>query len=194
MALFFSVYKTGNFKVIAKVFRILVVAGSILVFAFYFISRSLDGFRENSLTLQVVNKLPLPLDFYVIKQNDSTKTNSKFVTKHLGNIRSNHYRIEYMDMENSDQFWISGFMGKKNLVYFSQHSVPDKNMEQIIEVKNYINQSAKLSAVAKKEISETQMENIKTSVWMTLDLLLIFLNLGILFRKEKQKNPELIPG
>ncbi|WP_234108920.1 MULTISPECIES: hypothetical protein [Chryseobacterium] len=184
LAIFFSVFKAGNFGIFAKIFRIAVVVISVAVFAIYFVSRSLDSFLEDSMPLNVVNKLPIPLDFYVIKQNDSVKTNEKFVTIHLGNIRSNFYRTEHLDMKNADQYWIAGFMGKKNLVYFSQHSVPDDKTGQTLEVRNYLNQSVKLSEIAKSQISEAQLEAGKTSVWITMDLLLIFLNLGLLFRKK----------
>jgi len=76
-------------------------------------------------------------------------------------------------------------MGKKNLVYFSQHAVPNKNEDQIIEVKSYIVQSNKLAASARKEIESLKLENIRTAVWITLDLLLLFLNLALLFRWKK---------
>lgn len=184
LALFFSVFKAGKFGIIAKVFRVAVLVISVAVFAIYFVSRSLDSFGENAMPLKVVNKLPIPLDFYVIKQNDSTQNSAKFVTIHLGSIRSNFFRTEHLDMKNADQYWITGFMGKKNLVYFSQHSVPDKKISQFVEVKNYINQSVKLSEIAKNQISEAQLEASKISVWVTLDLLLIFLNLGVFFRKK----------
>ena len=78
-------------------------------------------------------------------------------------------------------------MGKKNLAYFSQHSVPNKNMDQIIEVNNYIIQSAKLSSKAKTLIDEMKLENIKTSVWITLDLLLLYLKFALLFRSARTK-------
>ena len=90
-------------------------------------------------------------------------------------------------MDHSDEFWIAGYMGKKNLAYFSQHSVPNKNMDQIIEVNNYIIQSSKLSTKAKTLIDEMKFENVKTSVWVTIDMLLLFLNTALLFRKEKTK-------
>ena len=90
-------------------------------------------------------------------------------------------------METSDQFWIVAYMGKKNLVYFSQHSVPNKNEDQIIEVRNYIVQSSKLAEIAKNRIDELKFANIKTAIWMTLGLLLLFLNIGVLLRKPTKK-------
>ena len=183
LGLFFSVIKSGRFKTWAKIFRIAVVVVSIGLFTYFFIARSLTTFLENSLTVQLINKLPFPLDFYIIKVN----AENQYETQHLGSIRSNFYRIEYLDMKNSDEFWVVGYMGKKNLAYFSQHSVPNKNVDQIIEVQNYINQSAKLSATAKTLIDDQKFENIKTSVWITLDLLLLFLNLALLFRPDKTK-------
>lgn len=182
-ALLFSVMKTGAFKNWAKIFRIAVVIVTTGVFTYYFITKSLSNFLEDSLTVQLVNKLPFPLDFYIVK----VTADNQYKTQHLGSIRSNFYRIEYLDMDHSDEFWVAGYMGKKNLAYFSQHSVPNKNMDQIIEVNNYIIQSAKLSSKAKTLIDEMKLENIKTSVWITLDLLLLYLNFALLFRRAKTK-------
>lgn len=182
-ALLFSVIKAGAFKNWAKIFRIAVVIVTTGVFTYYFITKSLSNFLEDSLTVQLVNKLPFPLDFYIVKVTDD----NQYKTQHLGSIRSNFYRIEYLDMDHSDEFWVAGYMGKKNLAYFSQHSVPNKNMDQIIEVNNYIIQSAKLSSKAKTLIDEMKLENIKTSVWITLDLLLLYLNFALLFRRAKTK-------
>lgn len=182
-ALLFSVMKTGALKIWAKIFRIAVVIVTTGVFTYYFITKSLSNFLEDSLTVQLVNKLPFPLDFYIVKVTDD----NQYKTHHLGSIRSNFYRIEYLDMDHSDEFWVAGYMGKKNLAYFSQHSVPNKNMDQIIEVNNYIIQSAKLSSKAKTLINEMKLENIKTSVWITLDLLLLYLNFALLFRRAKTK-------
>jgi hypothetical protein len=88
-------------------------------------------------------------------------------------------------MQHSDEFWIAGFMGKKNMVYFSQHSIPNKNEDQIIEVHNYINQSEKLSGISKTLIGDLKLENMKTAIWITLDLLLLFLNTTLLLRRSK---------
>ncbi len=188
--LLFSVIKTGRFKFWAKIFRILVVAISVAVFTYYFIQKSIDHFEKNSMTVQVINKLPFPLDFYIIKINDDPDPDLKFETRHLGIIRNDYYRIDYLKMDHSDQYWIAAYMGKKKLVYFSQHAVPNKNEDQIIEVQNYIIQSSKLAEVAKSHIEVLKFENIKTAIWITLSLLLLFLNLGLLFRKDKIKIPK----
>ncbi|QOW10521.1 hypothetical protein Q73A0000_09135 [Kaistella flava (ex Peng et al. 2021)] len=183
--LLLSVIKTGRFSIWAKAFRMIIVGISIVVFTYYFIQKSVDHFLENSLTVQVVNKLPFPVDFYIIKVNDDSDPDLKYETRHLGIIRNNYYRIDYLKMDSSDQYWIAAYMGKKNLVYFSQHSVPNKNEDQIIEVQNYIVQSSKLADIAKTHIEELKFENIKTAIWMTLGLLLVFLNLALLLRKAK---------
>ena len=185
-----TVFRTGNFKTWGKIFRIFVVVISVGIFAYYFITKSLTKFREDSLTVQMINKLPFPLDFYLIKINGEKETASVYETGHVGSIRSNFYRIEYLDMSNSDEFWIAGFMGKKNMVYFSQHSVPNKNEDQIIEIQNYINQSQKLSDIAEKQIEVLKFENTKTAIWITLDLLLLFLNVVLLFKKSHKKIPK----
>ena len=188
--LMLSVFKTGSFKTWAKAFRIFVVVAGIGIFTYYFVTKSLTKFRADALTVQMINKLPFPLDFYLIKINTEKDAPKVYETGHVGSIRSNYYRIEYLDMSNSDEFWIAGFMGKKNMVYFSQHSVPNKNEDQIIEIQNYINQSQKLSDIAEKQIEVLKFENTKTAIWITLDLLLLFLNVVLLFKKSHKKIPK----
>lgn len=183
--LFVSVFKSKRLKKWARVFRIFTVTFAVALFTYYFTTKSLTQYRENSLTVQLINKLPFPLDFYLVKIKNGDQTTSRYETRHIGSIRSNFYRIDYLDMKDSDQFWIAAFMGKKNLVYFSQHAVPNKNEDQIIEIHNYINQSAKLSEISKTLVAEKKFENMKTAIWITLDLLLLFLNFSLLFRKMK---------
>lgn len=189
LSLFSTVFKTGSFRLLAKIFRISIVSISVLVFVYFFVTRSLTSHPENALTVMVINKLPFPLDFYLIKESN-TEDGNQYETRHLGNIRNEFYRIDYLNMEKSDQFWIAAYMGQKNLVYFSQHAVPNKNEDQIIEVKNYINQSVKLSEISKTLIADLKFESMKTAIWITLDLLLLFLNIALLFRKSNKKIPK----
>ncbi|MCJ8498203.1 hypothetical protein MVI27_08015 [Chryseobacterium salipaludis] len=187
LGLFFSVLKTGRLALWSRIYRIVVVTAGIILFTSVFVRKSIDHFRPDALAIQVINKLPFTLDFYLVKINNTNPEEHlpKFETLHSGTIRSDYYRVEYLDMKHSDQYWLVGYMGKKNLVYFSQHAVPNKNEDQIIEVKSYIVQSSKLAASARKEIESLKLENIRTAVWITLDLLLLFLNLALLFRWKK---------
>ncbi|WPO82032.1 hypothetical protein SD427_14840 [Chryseobacterium sp. JJR-5R] len=165
-------------------FRIVTVIFSISIFTYWFVKKSVVGIVENSVALQVINKLPQPLDFYVVTLNDS-EAGKIIETKHIGKVRPEYYRIEYLSMDRSDEYWIVGYLGKKNLVYFSQHAIPNKNIDQIIEIQNYINQSVKLSDLAKKQVEAYNYENIKVGIWIALDFLLLFLNLVLLVRKKK---------
>ncbi|WP_114820349.1 hypothetical protein [Chryseobacterium sp. KLBC 52] len=176
--------KSGSMAKWAKLFRIVTVVFSISVFTYWFIKKSAVAFVDNSVGLQVINKLPQALDFYLIKV-DKTDQNTTLEPKHIGKIRPEYYRIEYLKMDKSDEYWIAGYLGKKNLVYFSQHSVPNKNIDQIVEVQNYINQSMKLSDAAKKQVDAYNYENTKLGIWITLDFLLLFLNLVLLLRRNK---------
>ncbi|MFY1048425.1 hypothetical protein [Chryseobacterium sp. GP-SGM7] len=182
-SLFFSKLKKGKLGQLAKLFRIASVVFAVSVFTYWFIQKSAVRIVNNSLSLQVINKLPQPLDFYVININNLDK-NTPLETQHIGKIRPEYYRIEYLKMNKSDEYWIAGYLGKKNLVYFSQHSVPNKNMDQMIEVQNYIIQSEKLSAIAKKEIEEDGYQNMLMGIWVTLCFLLLFLNFVLLVRKK----------
>ncbi|MFC5871262.1 hypothetical protein SAMN05443633_10313 [Chryseobacterium arachidis] len=184
LSLFLYKVKRGKLANWAKGFRIITLVFSFSVFTYWFIKKSAVRIVQDSVALQLINKLPQPLDFYVVTLNDVEADNA-IETQHIGVIRPEYYRIEYLKMEKSDEYWIVGYLGKKNLVYFSQHSVPNKNIDQIIEVNNYINQSAKLSDLAKKHIDAYNYENTKLGIWVVLDFLLLFLNLTLLLRKRK---------
>jgi len=173
--------KKGKYVKASKAIRILTVVFGISFFAYWFFESSVTRYLKNSLSALVVNKLPQTLDFYIIKikNNDS----SGYVTKHIGKIRPEYFRLEYLQMQNSNEFWVSGFLGK-NQVYFSQHSVPNKNMDQIIEINNYIIQSEKLSGIAKSIIDEENQKERTIAIWVTLDLLLLFLNVILLLRRK----------
>lgn len=183
LSLFLSKIKKGRAGELARLFRVLSLVFAISLFTYWFIKKSTIRIVDHSVSLQLINKLPQPLDFYLIKVNKS-ETAEALETSHVGKIRPEYYRVEYLNMKNSDEYWIAGYLGKKNLVYFSQHAVPNKNMDQIIEVQNYINQSEKLSAIAKKEIEEDNYKNMFSGIWVTLNLLLIFLNLVLILRKK----------
>lgn len=146
--------------------------------------KSVSQFLENSLAVQVINYLPQPIDFYIIRVQDDNGVQS-YSSKHLGQIRPEYFRIEYLNMQKSDEFWVAGYIGKEKMVYFSQIAVPNKNEDKIVEVRNYINHSLKLSAIAADNVSKLKYDNIKLSIWVTLDLLLIFLNAVLLLRRRK---------
>ncbi len=179
ISLFLSKVKSGW----AKIFRVVTLVFSISLFTYWFIKKSSIGVVQDAVALQLINKLPQPLDFYVLNVKNIDKSNTLEVM-HLGKIRPEYYRVEYLRMNNSNEYWIIGYLGKKNAVYFSQHSVPNKNIDQMIEVQNYINQSVKLSGIAKKEIETYNQENTKLGVLITLNFLLLFLNLSLFLRKK----------
>lgn len=187
LSLVFFKIKSGRRAKWAKLFRITTIIFSISFFTYWFIKKSAVGFVDNSVGLQVVNKLPQTLDFYLIKVD--TAKNGNLEPKHIGKIRPEYYRIEYLKMDQSDEYWIIGYLGK-NMVYFSQHAVPNKNIDQIVEVQNYINQSVKLSGTARKQVDAYNYDNSKLGIWISLDFLLIFLNLALLLRKNRDVNNE----
>lgn len=184
IALFLSGFQSGKWNLWNKAVRTIITISAAAYFTFWFVERSVSQFLENSLAVQVINYLPQPIDFYVIRIVEA-ENETIYLSKHVGQIRPEYFRIEYLNMQKSDEFWVVGYIGNK-LVYFSQVAVPNKNEDKIIEVKNYINNSLKLSAVATEKIEELKYENIKLSIWVTLDLLLIFLNAVLLFRSSKK--------
>lgn len=181
--LFLSLVRKGKAGRRSQLVRAVVVILCTSVFAYWFFQKSVTRFIPDSLAVQLINKLPQPLDFYIIKKDKTENGSFSFNTNHVGKIRPDHYRLEYLLMPNSDEFWVAGYLGKKNMVYFSQHYIPNKNMDQIIEVQNYIIQSQKLAGQAQTQIKEFTGGNVSLSVWVTLTLLLLFMNFVLLFKR-----------
>ena len=184
IALFLSGIRSEKWNLWRKVARITITISAAAYFTFWFVEKSVSQFLENSLAVQVINYLPQPIDFYIIRVQDDNGVQS-YSSKHLGQIRPEYFRIEYLNMQKSDEFWVAGYIGKEKMVYFSQIAVPNKNEDKIVEVRNYINHSLKLSAIAADNVSKLKYDNIKLSIWVTLDLLLIFLNAVLLLRRRK---------
>ena len=183
ISLFLSGIRSEKWNLWSKVARITITISAAAYFTFWFVEKSVSQFLENSLAVQVINYLPQPIDFYIIRVQDDNGVQS-YSSKHLGQIRPEYFRIEYLNMQKSDEFWVAGYIGKEKMVYFSQIAVPNKNEDKIVEVRNYINHSLKLSAIAADNVSKLKYDNIKLSIWVTLDLLLIFLNAVLLLRRR----------
>ena len=183
IALFLSGIRSEKWNLWSKVARIIITISAAAYFTFWFVEKSVSQFLENSLAVQVINYLPQPIDFYIIRVQDDNGVQS-YSSKHLGQIRPEYFRIEYLNMQKSNEFWIAGYLNKSRLVYFSQHAVPAGDKDQIVEVRNYINQSQKLSGIASDQVGILKYDNMKISIWITLDLLLIFLNSVLLFRRK----------
>ena len=181
-SLFLSLVKTGDYHRISKYIRAFSTVFGVLFFAYWFTQKSNGNFLEKSMSIQVINKLNQPIDVYAIKVIN--KDNNRFLSKRLGKIRSNHYQIENFDMSNSNEFWVVGYIGKHDLVYFSQHAVHQKEEDQKIEIRNYLNQSVKLSKESNEVVEKLQLTNTEQSIWVTLCLILLFLNLVLLSRKN----------
>lgn len=182
LSLFFSLVRKGRYSVFFKYFRFFSVGFGILFYAYWFTQKSNGNFLEKSMSIRVANRLNQPLDVYAVKVIN--KAENKFLSKHLGIIRSNHYQIEYFDMSNSNEFWIVGYIGKHKLAYFSQHTVLKKEEDQMIEIRNYLIQSIELSDVSDDVVESLRQTNINYSIWVSMGLLLIFLN-GILLTRKK---------
>ena len=183
-SLFLYGFRSGKWAIWNKVSRWIVTISAAAYFTFWFVEKSLSQLLENSLAVQVINYLPQPLDFYIIKIEDGAG-DKKFSSKHVGQIRPDYFRIEYLNMQKSNEFWVVGYIGKGKMVYFSQIAVPNKNEDKIVEVRNYINNSLKLSAIAAEKVADLKYDNIKLSIWVTLDLLLVFLNAALLLKRKK---------
>ena len=181
LALFCTIIRKGRFVKLARLYRFLVVIFGIGFFTYWFFERSITRHLDNALSIQIINKLPQTLDFYIIRVDE--KPDKKYVTRHIEKIRPEHFRLETLRMNNSDEFWVAGYIGK-NMLYFSQHAVPNKNIDQIIEVNNYLLQSAKLSTIAKDLVDKKRDENLSSSIWITLCFLLLFLNTCLMVQRK----------
>lgn len=166
-----------------KTARIIIILGTVVFYGFYFVKDNVVQYADNLMEVKVINKLPQPLDFHVIRVKREKDKDTEYVQKHSGKIRPQHYRSEYLNMEKSNEFWIVGFLSKRELVYFTQHSVPSGNTTQVVEIHNYINQSQKLSSRASNLIEERKLDHISTSVYISLGLLLLFINIVLLIRR-----------
>lgn len=182
IALFLSIFRGRRFRRI-KTLRTILILGSIVFYGFYFVRDNVVQYAENLMEVKVINKLPQPLDFHVIRVKREKGKEMEYALKHSGKIRPQHFRSEYLNMDKSAEFWIAGFLGKRELVYFSQHSVPSGNKTQVIEIHNYINQSQKLSSRASKLIEERKLDHISSAVFISLGLLLLFINVILLIRR-----------
>lgn len=181
LSLVLSLVKRGPSVRWARIFRFVSVLGATAFFTHWFFRESVTPVVSDAMGLQLINQLPQPLDYYIIKKG---KGDAPDETLHPGKIRPEHFRIAYLPMQDSDEFWIAGYIGKKNMVYFSQHLVPNKNMDQIVETRNYIIQSQKLASQAKKDVEAFTVANISTAVWVTLSLLLLFMNIILLLQRK----------
>ncbi len=177
-----SFIKRGRYILRAKVLRFIITVAAIVYFVVLFINKSSNVLHTDAMVMQIINKLPQTIDFYVVKINKTG--DKKYELFHSGKIRPEYYRLEYFKMENSGEYWIAGYLGKKNMVYFSQHSVPSANIDQIVEVQNYIIQSQKLASESQKIIDGERMQAIGSAIWITLDFLLIFLNIVLLIKRK----------
>src|SRR5690606_4607636 len=122
IAIVLSAVKYREQRLKVRLIRLGIVLISASFFTYWFVIKSYDQLVPDSMALQIINKLPQPVDFYAIKIDSSLTGPEQYELRHAGKIRSEHYRVEYLTMENSDQYWLAGYIGKKNLVYFSQHA------------------------------------------------------------------------
>ncbi|MEN2435157.1 hypothetical protein AAH994_07075 [Weeksellaceae bacterium A-14] len=182
LSLLLIIARKGKFRKLAFAFRMGSVILGIALFTYWFVEKSIDQYLKNSIALQLINELPQPIDFYIIKLEKRSE-DTRMLTEHLGKIRTDHFRLEYLKMAYSDEYWVAGYIGK-NMVYFSDHYVPNKNMDQIVNVNNYVDMNENLSEKAKILVDEYKNQNKGIAVWITMDLLLIFLNIGMLIRKR----------
>lgn len=164
------------------IYRNIVTIGGIIFYGYYFFHKSMNLPDGKGVAIQVVNRHAESLDFYSIEVYDDKNTGYK--VEHLGEIRPEHYRVAYLPLQGTSEFWLVAFSGKQ-LAYYTQHIVSNKNEDKYIEATHYLNQSTKLSTIAKKEVEHHKAENIHLAVWIVLSFLIILVN-GISWKGGKK--------
>jgi hypothetical protein len=120
-SLVLSKIKKGKGAEWAKLFRIATLVFSISFFTYWFIKKSAVGIVENSVALQVINKLPQPLDFYVINLNDPD-ANKAIETKHIGKSVPNTTESSILEWKSPTNTGLPAIWVRKILFIF--HNIP----------------------------------------------------------------------
>lgn len=185
LSLVLTLVQKGKYARWAVFFRIFSIVVGFSIFTYLFIIKSIDKYFQDATAIQVINELPQALDFYVIIPEKSAEK-TKYSIEHLGIIRADHYRLNYLRLDNAHQYWIIGYLGK-NVSYFTQHFVPNKNIDQVISINNYKIEDEELLENAKNNIENYKKIYMDMAFWITMNLLFLVLNLGT-FIKIKSKH------
>ncbi|WP_392437679.1 hypothetical protein ACF3N7_02805 [Cruoricaptor ignavus] len=180
LSLLLSFFKEGRRARIFRIIRWAAVSLTILFFAWKFAEDFFKQPGNEDVSVQVINSLPQPLDFYLISRD----TVGAGPVIHLGKIRPDHYRMEYLRFESGGELWLAGFLGNKNMVYLSRHPMVSRNLDPIIEVRSYEDLGQVLHARAEKEIGWYRTQATRRAVLAVLCLLLLFVNVIPLLRKS----------
>ena len=170
--------------------RLVSTVTGILFYTFWLCRDLIVPFNDNLTEVKIINKLPQPLDFYMIQVQRNTGLNTSksagpvYRQKHTGRIRPEHYRPEYLALDKDPEFWLAAYRGKKELVYFTQQLAQPTEKSKTIEVDNYFVQSRKLSKIANDVLEDHRKDIISHVVWITLSILLIFINLTLAYQKK----------
>ena len=177
ISLLLSVIKNGKWKRFAVAFRTSTIVFGIGFFTYWFAQKSMDKFMKDAMAVQIINELPQPLDFYIITVERRAEEKI-YKTRHIGKVRMDHYRLDYLKMSKSNEFWLVGYIGK-NVSYFTRQFVPNKNIDQIITINNYTIEDESILDIAKEYIDVYKQSDVRYSVWISMALLLLFINIGL---------------
>lgn len=189
LLLLFSVLFTGKFMEQYRIrligVRQVITLVGLVFYVFWFTKGFISENTKDAYSVEIRNKLPQAIDFYLIKvtQNSENPGTTDKETLHSGKIRPEYYRLERLQMKDAHELWLIGFLGKDNMVYFSQHIISNKNIDAIIEVENYLLGSKQLSEEGKKAVKAHVYTNNRNAIWISLSLLFIFINLYVLPKK-----------
>jgi len=181
VSLVLSALRTRVWAIFARIFQWIITLTSITFFVWWFFEKSISNLRGKSLEytdVKIVNRLPENIDFYIVKCDENIDINN--CVDHIGRIRQNYYRSLFFNFDKPVEYHILGFVDNKKLIYSALHSTET----QVLEIKEYINQDQNISDKLLKEINSYNDGIVNKSILISLDLLLIFLHLAFLVKKE----------
>lgn len=156
-----------------------VTALGILFFAYWFgkdfIVKKLGGVSQ----VTVINKLPQPLDFYLVTSQDKGQ---KLTAVHSGNIRPEHFREENLSLAGRDSVALAGFQGADNLVYYEQFPLKKGEKSLVLTAESYRISNTSASERATSLVTAQLNKTGAYAVYMALCLLLLFMNIVLLLR------------
>jgi len=180
ISMIFSSLRTGRWAGFARIFQWIVTLTSVFFFVLWFFDKSVSNVYGNNysdLSIKIINKLPENIDFYVITCGEG----SEDCIDHFGKIKQDHYRILFLNSDETKEFKLLGFISDKKLKYYSVHSIET----EVLEIDTYTSQEQSISDSVIKKINNYTDRIIEKSILISLSLLLIFLHVSFLTRKNK---------
>lgn len=153
----------------------------ILFFGYWFgkdyVAEKLGGVSR----VTIINKLPQPLDFYVLTVQNKGKN---LKTLHSGTIRPEHFREENLSLRKADFIALAGYQGEDNLVYYEEFPSKKGENPMVLTAESYRISNNAAADRASRQLAGQLSHLNKDAVYIALCLLLIFMNIVLLLRRR----------